>query len=452
MKGSTEQLMTAVSFKVEYIHSQSRELPVIRIAKLWVCGRVLVYYLAMVWHAPLKVVLLDEIADCDWGLVRRESATACIDLTYSKISNNPLLPSYRVLSLNASTSSTQAVTPIDFAFTWHLDAESTFFSLGWFQFSTVPQILQSSKLQLRGADSHVKLQDLIPHGCYKFGLQVTDQCKLIRSGASGRTLAPPSSTDQQKCIPINHQRLVVRYQKNRMQQGVRFQQQRSNDSNNHVSGTQLLVKPCIDSPQLLDDPHIMFKEGHTLHLREWHSANDSNNHVSGTQLLLKPRIDFPQLLDDPHIMFKEGHTLQPREWHSENDSINHVSGPQLLLKPRIEFPQLLDEPPIMFKEGHTLQSGGWHVNSSHQNGWHHSEKLPINSNNDFVVMHRFHEVHVPVRTRVVQVVKYEHHTSANNCHHQQVCNTENRGYQKGPWLMKGLEEEISDVIKVFIKN
>ena len=247
-----------------------------------------------------------------------------------------------------------------------------------------------------------------------------------------------------------------------MQQGVRFQQQRcilhrrewhsANDSNNHVSGTQLLVKPCIDSPQLLDDPHIMFKEGHTLHLREWHSANDSNNHVSGTQLPLKPRIDFPQLLDDPHIMFKEGHTQHPREWHSENDSINHVSGPQLLLKPRIEFPQLLDDPPIMFKEGHTLQSGGWHVNSSHQNGWHHSEKLPINSNNDFVVMHRFHEVHVPVRTRVVQVVTYEHHTSANNCHHQQVCNTENRGYQKGPWLMKGLEEETSDVIKVFIKN
>lgn len=60
-----------------------------------------------------------------------------------------------MLSLKASTSSTQAVNPIDFAFTWHLDAESTFFSLGWFQFSTVPQILQSSKLQLRGADSHV---------------------------------------------------------------------------------------------------------------------------------------------------------------------------------------------------------------------------------------------------------------------------------------------------------
>lgn len=37
----------------------------IRIAKLWVCGRVLVYYLAMVWHAPLKYI--PKEIDISWA-------------------------------------------------------------------------------------------------------------------------------------------------------------------------------------------------------------------------------------------------------------------------------------------------------------------------------------------------------------------------------------------------
>lgn len=123
------------------------------------------------------------------------------------------------------------------------------------------------------------------------------------------------------------------------------------------------------------------------------------------------------------------YVLHRREWRPPNDSNNQVSGiyTQPLLKPCFDFPQLLDDPCVMLNEGHSL-----HLNSITPNGWHESECLPVH---DIKVFHSFLGERVRVRTRVVQVVKHEIHSSTINRHHQLA--TEHGGLQNGPWLMKG---------------